>query len=269
MARKADFLQPSFEFLRQHRAHDYRFLVKRWRAVARASGLVMRAYAEAGGHPLYWLRSRKLPEHGAVYLSAGIHGDEPAGTEGCLAWAEKNLRQLAEFPFVIFPCLNPWGLSNNIRLDEERRDLNRNFQNDEITSLQAWRRLIQPYRFSLALMLHEDYDAQGVYLYEAQRVQPHWGEGLLAAAGQILPIEGRTRVDGRKFQNGVFRRRLDKKLFEKMGLPESPYLSLHHADRTFTIETPSEFALDLRVRAHVAIIEEGVRRVFKGEPPAA
>ena len=47
-----------------------------------------------------------------------------------------------------------------------------------------------------------------------------------------------------------------------MGLPEAVYLHLHHSERTFTIETPSEFSLNQRVRAHVAIIEECVRRIF-------
>lgn len=247
--------------LTEHRAHDYRFLIQRWRAVARQCGLIMRRYSEVGGHPVYFLQSKRLPASGAIYISAGIHGDEPAGTEACITWAEKNQEILAHAPFLIFPCLNPWGLMNNSRHDDQRRDLNRMFQHDEIPSLRALKTIIAPHHFPLALMLHEDYDGQGVYLYEVQRVKPFWGEGMLAAARKIIPIDGRAKVDGRKFRNGVFRRRLTLKIFEKIGLPESPYLHLHHADRTFTIETPSEFALDLRIRAHVAIIEECVRRV--------
>jgi hypothetical protein len=137
------------------------------------------------------------------------------------------------------------------------------FQHDEIPSLRALKELIKPMRFSVALMLHEDYDGQGVYIYEVQRILPFWADDLLRSASRIIPVEGRVRVDGRAFRNGVFRRKIRPKMFEKMGLPEAPYLHLHHADRTFTIETPSEFALDQRVRAHVAIIEECVRRVTK------
>lgn len=237
--------------------------MKRWRAVARAAGLKMQSYSEVGGYPVYCVRSKHLPASGAIYISAGIHGDEPGGTEGCIAWAEKNVNILAQFPFLIFPCLNPWGLINNSRNDDLRRDLNRNFQSDEIPSLREQKLIIKPHQFALALALHEDYDGQGVYIYEVQNAKPFWGDNLVKAGGKFLPIEGRTRVDGRNFRAGVFRgtKRL-MKIFETIGLPETPYLRLYHSERTFTIETPSEFALDLRVQTQVAIIEECVRRIF-------
>ena len=59
--------------------------------------------------------------------------------------------------------------------------------------------------------------------------------------------------------NGLLRRKLNLKKFPM--IPEAVYLHLHHAERTFTIESPSEFALDQRVRAQVAIITECIRRV--------
>src|SRR4051812_26372789 len=99
-------LRTSHSSLTSHRSHDYRFLIKRWRTVARGSGLVMRRYSEVGGYPVYFVRSKELPASGAIYMSAGIHGDEPGGTEGCIAWAEKNARMFAEIPLLIFPCLN-------------------------------------------------------------------------------------------------------------------------------------------------------------------
>jgi hypothetical protein len=45
-----------------------------------------------------------------------------------------------------------------------------------------------------------------------------------------------------------------------MGYPEAIWLHLHHAARSLTIETPSEFALEKRVAAQVAVIGECVRR---------
>ena len=111
-------------------------------------------------------------------------------------------------------------------------------------------------------MLHEDFDAQGLYLYEVQRARPYWGEPLLAAARQTIAPDPRSKIDGRTARTGVIRRRIDHKRFARMGWPEAIHLHLHHADRSFTVETPSEFALEQRVAAHVAVLDECVRRVI-------
>jgi protein MpaA len=243
------------------RAHDYRHLIHRWRQVAKSSGLIMRSYIVESGYRIYSLRSARLPATGAIYMSAGIHGDEPAGTDALLGWAEMNLPLLRQAPFLIFPCLNPWGLVNNTRFDAAYRDLNRSFQNDEVASIAALKGMLAGRRFRLALTLHEDFDGQGLYIYEIERVKPFWGEDLLRIASPLIPIEGRTTIDGRRANSGIVRRRLILKKFATTGLPEAVYLHLYHSDRTFTIETPSEFALDQRVSAHVAIIQECVRRV--------
>ena len=46
-----------------------------------------------------------------------------------------------------------------------------------------------------------------------------------------------------------------------MGYPEAIWLHEFHARRSLTVESPSEFALEQRVRAHCAVIDECVRRV--------
>jgi hypothetical protein len=241
------------------RPHDYRHLVQRWRALARRAGLRMRRVARDGGYDVYSLESEALEAEGGIYISAGIHGDEPAATEALLAWAEANARRLRRLPLLLFPCLNPWGLARNSRFDHEGRDLNRLFHDDHAPIVAAVRQRARGHRFTLALQLHEDYDGQGFYLYEVQRVKPYWGEALLAVAGRHIPIEPRGRVDGRIFRHGLMRRTVDRRRFARMGYPEAIWMHLDHADRTFTIETPSEFALEVRVRAQVAVIDAAVQ----------
>lgn len=244
--------------LPRHRAHDYRHLIQRWRAVARAAGLVMQPFAKTPDNTVYWLRSRHAAKTTAIYISAGIHGDEPAGTEALILWAERHSRELRQLPLVLFPCLNPWGLINNSRFDARHIDLNRVFHHDDEPTVRQLKQRIAGRRFSVALTLHEDYDGQGLYIYEIERRKPFWGEDLLGLAREILPTEGRTRIDGRKSQAGIVRRKISAKKFPQ--LPEAVWLHLHHSERTFTIETPSEFALDQRVAAQIALIEECVRR---------
>ena len=246
------------------RCHDYEFLIRRWRKVARVAGLELTAFSQAGGYELFVLTSRNpAPQHG-VYLSAGIHGDEPAGTEGLIQWAETNLPLLRRLPCVIFPCLNPWGLVHNSRTDEHCQDLNRLFQHEEVPFIQALKAHIKPYHFALSLTLHEDYDGQGLYIYEIERRPPFWGEELLEFARPLIPIEGRTTIDGRRATKaGLLRRRIKIKSFPM--IPEAVFLHLHHSQRTFTIETPSEFALDRRVQVQAALIGECIRRALLPE----
>ncbi len=244
--------------------HDYRRLVQRWREVARNAGLTLRRLVKAGSVTLHYLKSPALTETGGIYLSASIHGDEPASSEALVCWAEKNVRHLAKLPVLIFPALNPWGLVNNTRADAEGIDLNRLFHRDEHPVIAAIKRVVAQRQFELALMLHEDYDAEGYYIYEVKRDAPFWGEQLLKTAARILPIDQRLKIDGRAAAAGLIRRKYQRSLFERIGYPEAIWLHEFHARRALTVESPSEYALKERVRAHVAVIEECVRMLRAG-----
>jgi protein MpaA len=244
-----------------HRSHDYTFLIRRWRAVAKTARLRMKEFVRAGDIPLFQISTGALTAENGIYISAGIHGDESAASEALITWAERHLAELRSLPLLLFPCLNPWGLVNNCRFDANGVDLNRAFHLETSPVIVALKHAITPFRFALALSLHEDFDGQGLYLYEVRREKPFWGEALLEAARPIIPIEGRTTIDGRKAVAGLIRRRFDLKRFAKIGYPEGIWLHLHHARRCLTLETPSEFAIEQRVAAQIAVIEECVRRV--------
>ena len=239
--------------------HDYRRLVLRWREVAREAGMPLRRLAQAGGETLHYLQSPALTGNGGIYLSAGIHGDEPASSEALVAWAEKHARRLAKLPVLLFPALNPWGLIRNERRDADGTDLNRLFHRDDHPVIAAIKRVVGERQFALALMLHEDYDAEGWYVYEVKRERPFWGEALLGIAGRFIAIDQRAKIDGRTSRAGLIRRRFQRAVFLKIGYPEAIWLHERHARRSLTAESPSEFALERRVRAHCAVIEECVR----------
>ena len=112
-------------------------------------------------------------------------------------------------------------------------------------------------------MLHEDYDGEGLYLYEVQRKLPYWGESLIEAARPVIPIEPRPRVDGWAAKAGVVRRKFKMKRFDSIGFPEAIWFHLGRSARTFTVEAPSEFALSQRVDGLVAVINEAVNRALE------
>ncbi len=241
-----------------HRCHDYRHLSARWRAVARDAKLRLHPLCEASGFALHYLKSPALKNEGGIYLSAGIHGDEPGATEGLLAWAERNTRRLAKLPLLIFPCLNPWGLTQNRRVDEKGIDLNRCFQNNRHPTVAAVRRIAGELQFSAALMLHEDYDGEGIYLYEL-RSGALWGDNILDAAEAEIPRDPRSRIEGRRANRGLLAPRFSPSDFNDAGHPEAIWLYLNGCKRSLTFETPSEFAIEKRIAAHSAAVDALVR----------
>jgi hypothetical protein len=251
------------KFLTTHRAHDYKDLIRRWRKVARAAGLVLKPLIDEAGFTLFHISPRTPRSERSIYLSAGIHGDEPAAPAGLLYWAEQNPTALKELDLLVFPCLNPWGLTHNIRLNHRGRDLNRDFQNRHIPFVREWRKVIGDRRFDLALNLHEDYDGQGVYIYELSQKPPDLAERILKAVAPIIPPDPRRTIDISRAKNGVIRRRIQLADFKDFGLPEAIYLHFHHSDATMTIETPSEFSLYDRTRATAASVQAAIRSLHR------
>ena len=104
-------------------AHDYKLLIKRWRALVRKNGWKIKKIAESAGMPVYEVFSGKEDSGNLVYISAGIHGDEPASVWALYSWFEMQSESHDELSFLIYPCLNPYGLINNIRFDSDGDDL--------------------------------------------------------------------------------------------------------------------------------------------------
>ncbi len=253
--------------LRTHRAHDVRELHARWLRLARKLGLHWRIVAKSDRLPVPALEFPGRDRKGrALYFSAGIHGDEPGATEGLLRWAGQDggMRDLQRrgIPFLILPCLNPWGLRNNRRENAGGGDLNRLFQRGDLSPVREVRALVEGRSFSAAFMLHEDYDALGTYLYEV--VPPGesgWGERMLAAAGRLIPPDPRPTIERRRARGGLIRRYLNDAALQRFrrSCPEALYLSFQGITRrSITIETPSEDSLPRRAAAHAAALAEAV-----------
>lgn len=257
------------QFLLSHLAHDYTQLIERWHHVAEATGLEILAFATAEEFQVFALRSKTGPTlDKGLYLSAGIHGDEPGAALGLIAWAEQNTELLSEQPCLIFPCLNPWGLVYNSRYNEWGYDLNRRFGGPIQPVILAWKRIVDLTRYRLALTLHEDYDATGIYCYELGSDDLCLGEPALKACSSIIPRHPGDEIEGRAAEGGLIHategieeiaRQIEE---EEEGLPEALYLKLHHAAYSLTFETPSEYSLYDRVRAQVQFLDTVIETAF-------
>lgn len=248
---------PSLELTR-HRSHDYKYLMRCWREVAKAAGLVMTVLTKAGELPVYVLESRGLKNDadGVIYFSAGVHGDEVAGAWGLLEWAGENVERLRNGRYLLFPVMNPNGLVLNTRADHLGRDINRLFHDEEDELIKAWRDRVLPRRYSIALCLHEDYDGQGCYLYELNPGKNPIGREILQDCSEVIPVDGRRSMDGNRARHGWIWRR---KIPDMPGRPEALVLCEKGTPITLTFETPSEFSLVDRVKAQKLFIESALK----------
>jgi hypothetical protein len=136
------------------------------RELAERFDWTVEVFGQAGGYPLLALHRVGSRAERRSYLSAGMHGDEPAGPV-----AVRDLIRADCWPATaevwICPCLNPTGLALGTRENAGGVDLNRDYRHLRTAEVQAhvaW--LDRQPRFDLTLCLHEDWEARGFYLYE-------------------------------------------------------------------------------------------------------
>ena len=245
--------------LPRHRAHDYAALMAGWERVATKAGLRAVTLGTANELPVIALESAAAAQgKPAIYLSAGVHGDEPAPPWGLLAWATDHIDLLRTGAFILSPCLNPVGLVSNTRMDGRGKDLNRRFHLTTDPLIQSWRRFIKGRPLVLGLCLHEDYDCQGCYVYELSDRQRVLCDVALTAVEHLLPRDLRRSIEGRNARRGIIR---PKVIPSSIRGPEAIVLHQMGCPVTLTFETPSEFGLDERVQAHRRFIEASLEHI--------
>jgi protein MpaA len=197
-----------------------------------------------------------------IYLSAGIHGDEPAGPMAALSLLRENLWPNGAELFVV-PCLNPAGFALNQRENASGVDLNRDYltpQSTECRSHIAW--LQRQPDFDYYFCLHEDWESLGFYLYEQNPdARPSLAKAMIEAAKNVCPVEESASIEGRPAAGGIIRPAVNPK--DRPDWPEAFYLISHKSRQGYTLEAPSDFPLPARVEALVAAISAAVAGITR------
>jgi hypothetical protein len=245
-------LQRDQSYNLNHSAHDYAVVFDRWSHLAKKGGFTASVIADIEGYKLLGIQT--APANKPIfYLSAGIHGDEPAGVWALLEWCETNLQWLKSSACHILPCINPWGFVRNKRCGPFGNDLNRTFQSNRDPFIAGWKMFIGLTRFRRAVTLHEDFDARGIYAYQLGGKSISTLENALKYCAKVIPLEARTITDGMTIKAGVVK--LSRRPKKILGVPEARYLFNHHAEQVFIFESPSEFSFYERVK---------VQKIFLG-----
>jgi hypothetical protein len=219
--------------------------------------------------PRPWLQraARSGSNAPTFYLSAGIHGDEIAGPLAVL-----NMVRLPTFfddvNTTIFPILNPEGLARGVRENADKIDLNRDYRNTKSEEIRSHLEVLPTLgRFDAAVLLHEDWEGVGAYLYELNDGPvADLGRRIIDAMEDYVTIDRRPEIEEVIARGGIINR---ADIIEKLGpieeredWPEAIYLSVNHTRVCYTTETPMPFPLEKRIEAQIAAVRTVIRALL-------
>jgi len=235
-------------------AFDWEDFQTAFRESAAAAGFSPALLAELPAGPLVaWERPVSGPR---VYLSAGIHGDEPAGPLALLELLREGFFT-PSVHWLLCPALNPSGLAAFTRENAAGLDLNRDYwlrDTAEIMAHALW--LDARGAPDLFISLHEDWETNGFYFYEInlREDQPQRARHILDSVSPWFPPEPGPEIDGHEPREpGWIYHAAEPDLPE--GWPEAIYLAKMGCPISFTFETPSHAPLRQRVAAHMAAVK--------------
>jgi hypothetical protein len=197
------------------------------------------------------------PQPLRVYISTGIHGDEPAGPLAMRALLKENAWPDG-VEFCCLPCLNPAGSALHRRENADGIDLNREYLHPRAAETLAhieW--LGRKPGFDLCLCLHEDWESHGFYLYELNPDhKPSLAEAMIERISRVCPIDHSPIIEGREAHGGIIRPDLDPR--SRPLWPESFFLIMHKTRLSYTLEAPSDFPLQARVDGLVESVRAAI-----------
>lgn len=229
--------------------------LREFHAAAQTRHWIPEKFAAIDGFDLHGYRRSPANPRRTIYISSGIHGDEPAAPVALRRLVDED-RWPADTAFILCPCLNPTGFTRNTRENKDCVDLNRDYrsrQSAEVRAHIAWLDTLPNFDFSL--ILHEDWEADGFYIYEVNfGASPGLAESILQNLRDLCPIQPTSVIDGLwQCVNGIVRPTIlpqDRPLWA-----EAVYLiAAGKTKLSLTLEAPSDFPLPFRAEAHVRAV---------------
>jgi murein peptide amidase A len=248
----------------RQRVRDYGEVVHRLDGLSR-SGWRVKQVGEVWNYP--WFTVERIVKQSApvVFLSGGMHGEEPAGVEGVLQWLERHDWARWRVNWFVLPCINPYGWERNQRTNAQRRDINRQFRHSSAApEAELIKGLVKNKEFLFSMEFHEDVDAAGYYLYELRREPPFVGEKILRGVGKVIHINPDRIIDGRAATGrGLIRRQPDAAALNlRQRWPMAYHLFLNCTGHVLGSETPVTVPLEQRARAHQVGLKTALQQVL-------
>lgn len=224
-----------------------------------SAGAEREQLTEVEGYAISGYQLKRPDAKRVVYLSSGMHGDEPAGPLALLELVREGILD-EEVSWVICPVINPTGLKNGTRENSQGLDLNRDYlkkESKEISAHSAW---LDSVSVDFAISLHEDWESTGFYFYEINQVEdrPPRYQRIVEAVESIMPMEPEGVIDDHEVRKAGWIYH-ENKPDEPELWPEAIYLAMGGCPLSFTFETPSSLVLVNRIDAHKSAVRAALR----------
>lgn len=236
---------------------DIRAIETRLRQATSISG---RLKMEVAGQVVYhehtlpiWLvtYSNSAQPNYRAFVSAGIHGNEPAGVEAVVRLIEEigqNDRNLPAVRIEFMPLLNPWGWVRNVKQNGDATDVNRKFITVETQESAIIKRIVDRKHYDITIDLHEDGRHDGFYslTYDNADLEP---------VKELASTLARNGTPLREFKGNNGFIHVTREEFEGLSLPTFAfYCRLHVTEKAYLLETPFHRMLEDRTTLHRAAI---------------
>jgi len=191
-----------------------------------------------------------------VFLSGGIHGNEPGGVETLARFIESLARDPALYgnvSFEIIPLTNPWGWAHDVRYNRDGIDINRDLAPQRSQEARILSGYLKENRYDLMIDDHEDPSASGFYMYQYAMPSQDLSRKVIAAVRAAgLPIEQNVNMVILKTDDGL----IDAPMWglwymratNQIGVPN--YSRLYNCDNVYTVETATCLNYEDRLSAH-------------------
>ncbi len=233
---------------------------------AKARGFAGSELAQLAGGPLMaWERAADGPR---VYLSAGIHGDEPAGPLAMLELLRAGFFS-PDIHWLLCPALSPDGLAAGSRGNRAGVDLNRDYWQRRTPEVRAHARWLDAMPApEVFVSLHEDWECAGFYFYEINlgRDVPPRAAAIIEAVRPWFSPEPGPDIDGHlaRAPGWIYH---EAEADVPQGWPEAIFLAKAGCPLSFTFETPSHAPLPRRIAAHMAAVRAACPWAFVSSNP--
>lgn len=251
---------------------DYDGYLADFASAATQIGFTKETIAHIDGDPIdVWTRAAQTAQPAQptqptnrparLILSAGIHGDEPAGPAALLRFLQEGKYLSHEIDWVLMPALNPSGLRLGTRENADGIDLNRDFLRGDTTEVAAvirWHKA-QATPPDAHFSLHEDWEAKGFYMYAINTGRyPCYATELVTRLCSRFRLQAVGPVDGHELtRTGLIGHEAAPD--EPENWPEAIWIVKNFPTLSYTFEAPGGFTPQARVHALHIALEMAVR----------